>query len=459
MHFRLSLYTFYLLLILCNFTYADNPPSFYTALSALDAEWNLNFTSQFGAPNLACNCSNNTLGGSYPCLWLRNPNEGFFCSSGVNAVITKIQFLSPIGGDRAISTHLLSFTTLTELILINSDFASSPLPDFTPLTQLQVLQINNNNLVTPLSLLPNSIINVNLANNSLLGVIPTSYSTLPLLQSLDLSNNQLAGYLTITNVVTLNVANNQLFGTLPLFGNNLKYIDVANNTFTGSLNSTLLLTLSECEFDNNNFSPCGLLVTTNHNCSISCSYSLCTPQTPPIFGAICTPINSKYYWYTTNTNLTGISLTDTLIVDGNVTQDNNSVIIINISANNASNPYLEITGDIVVSGTLIINITNVVNSSLISANQIHGNFTNIKINNIPQCTTANVHSDGATLQLLLNSNDNCNSAKSLNKTKYVIIGCTIAAAVIIIAIGIVIYWQYPHIKAFRVTNEEKGFAV
>ncbi|KAL6133036.1 hypothetical protein ACLB2K_065273 [Fragaria x ananassa] len=86
-----------------------------------------------------------------------------------------------------------------------------------------------------------SLVKLNLANNKLSGSIPLSLFSLPLLQKLQLSNNQFSGQLlefaNVSRLDTLDLSSNNLGGTIPksIFDlHGLKILSLSSNNFSGS---------------------------------------------------------------------------------------------------------------------------------------------------------------------------------------------------------------------------------
>lgn len=97
------------------------------------------------------------------------------------------------------------------------------------------------------------IVDIALADRNLVGQLPRVFLSLPILQALNVSDNQLTGSLQDTdvllhlNLTSLNVANNQLGGSiLHQFYSNQKFYELKlnNNSFTGTLPESLGLVQS-----------------------------------------------------------------------------------------------------------------------------------------------------------------------------------------------------------------------
>lgn len=449
------------------------PASFYTPMIDIDTQWGLNFTARFGSPDVACNCSDNGVGGIYPCTWVLDSIQGFFCSgSPTTGTVTKIEFTRPLPAPTApFSNNLSSLTSLVTLILVNTNLTGS-IPSLDTLLSLQTLQVSGNPYLTgPLALLPPSLVTLDFSNNTITGGIPNTYNSLTSLETVNLSNNQLTGPIPLTKVVTLNVANNHLSGSLPPFGAQLRYLTVTNNNLTGTVPDTLFTSLITCQFSSNNFTFCGNLtiLTLNSNCSIDCPYADCPPGIPPIPEATCDVINGHYAWHTNQLPTTTVVTTGTLIITNNVTQYNNSSLTIN--GDNGGKPFLQIEGVLTLNGQLIVNVTFTGNNViLINATGINGNFSSISLPSY-KCKIVTPVNDGTSFGLLLSDDTtgNCKNSNTTgnnktgnsglsNKIKYIIVACSVAVVALVILVGVALYLRYPHVTAFR-QNIREGSTV
>ncbi|KAG6399662.1 hypothetical protein SASPL_141143 [Salvia splendens] len=140
---------------------------------------------------------------------------------------------------------------------------SAPLSSipFSSLPFLQTLDLSSNNFsgsIPPsLSLLP-LLRRISLSRNSLSGPIPASLSSLSLLQQLYLDNNLLTNSIPPLNLPNLNrieFQSNQLTGSLPdlTLLPNLNFLDASDNSLSGALPSSLPPSLIELVARNNQF--------------------------------------------------------------------------------------------------------------------------------------------------------------------------------------------------------------
>ncbi|KAL8475279.1 hypothetical protein ACS0TY_028095 [Phlomoides rotata] len=136
--------------------------------------------------------------------------------------------------------------TLSELVL-SHNLLSGKLPDLSSLSNLQLLDLRENNLDSELPPLPKGLANVFLRNNSFSGSIPDQFSKLIQLQHLDLSDNHLTGrppalLFSLPNISYLNLSSNALSGSLPEHlkcGDGLSLVDLSDNRLIGQLPSCL----------------------------------------------------------------------------------------------------------------------------------------------------------------------------------------------------------------------------
>ncbi|KAG8384933.1 hypothetical protein BUALT_Bualt04G0169700 [Buddleja alternifolia] len=132
--------------------------------------------------------------------------------------------------------------TLTELVLSNNSL-SGKLPDLSGLSNLQLLDLRENNFDSELPPLPKGLANIFLSNNSFSGSITEQFGELNALEHLDLSNNYLSGsppvvLFSLPSISYLNLSSNVLSGSLPEHlkcGDTLTLIDISNNRLIGQL--------------------------------------------------------------------------------------------------------------------------------------------------------------------------------------------------------------------------------
>lgn len=143
-------------------------------------------------------------------------------------------------------SSISKLTKLTDLALSDNEI-SGKLPDLSNLKSLHVLDLRENQLDSELPMMPKGLVNVFLMKNSFSGEIPKEFSSMALLQHLDMSSNLLRGtppakLFSLPNISYLNLASNMLTGSLD---NHLKcsgalgFVDISNNKLTGGLPSCL----------------------------------------------------------------------------------------------------------------------------------------------------------------------------------------------------------------------------
>lgn len=405
--------------IFCQPVSATIPDSFYPAMSIIDSSWNLNYTNNYGPANLACNCSNNSSGGFFPCLW-NNNGYGFFCTNG-NLTSLMFEQLPIVAATIPSEVNLLN--SLTTLNLININLIGN-LPNLSNLTSLVNFNLYNNSLTGDLNDNLDSLVNINylyLANNNFTG--STSWlNNLTKLIDLDLANNQFSGVLTL-NFTTLYLQqlllnNNNFIGPVPS--------SIVNNYFNN---------INFCNLSLNNFDQCndsGGILAININCLVGChpSTNNCLVSTP-IANSIC--YNGQWQVIGDVTNDDQIIINSTTIISGNYNQNSNSTLVIN-------NGVLIILGTATLDGTLVIELNN--NSiglvPIINASIIIGNFTSINITNNNKCLSHTIVQTSNSISVLLLNNDNCNKTK--NKKSYTIIVITVVSVVVFVTIVVIIIY-------------------
>ncbi|XP_011098853.1 probable inactive leucine-rich repeat receptor-like protein kinase At3g03770 [Sesamum indicum] len=145
-----------------------------------------------------------------------------------------------------IPSALPRISTLTELGL-SHNLLSGKLPDLSSLSNLQLLDLRENNLDSELPPLPEGLGNIFLSNNSFSGSIPEQFGKLNHLQHLDLSDNYLSGtppalLFSLPNISYLNLSSNSLSGSLPghlKCGDSLSLVDLSDNRLIGQLPNCL----------------------------------------------------------------------------------------------------------------------------------------------------------------------------------------------------------------------------
>lgn len=142
-----------------------------------------------------------------------------------------------------------SFVDLENLRVLSLSYNhfSGEVPDFSPLTNLQVLELEDNTFGPKFPRLGNKLVTLDLSKNKFRSGIPAEVSSYYQLQRLDLSFNTLVGpfpssLLSLPAISYLNIAQNKLTGML--FDNlscnaDLKFVDLSSNFLTGSLPNCL----------------------------------------------------------------------------------------------------------------------------------------------------------------------------------------------------------------------------
>ncbi|KAL9250589.1 putative inactive receptor kinase [Drosera capensis] len=166
------------------------------------------------------------------------------------------------------------FSGLITLRISNNALVGGLPHDWGAFSQLSSIDLSTNSLDGPIpsSLLSTaSLVNLNLSRNQIAGEIPwpashaselLSLSSLPPMESLDLSDNLLTGGLTsaignLGRLTLLNLANNSLSGQLPSeLGklNGLEFLDLSNNDFGGKIPGNLSSGLIVLNLTYNNLS-------------------------------------------------------------------------------------------------------------------------------------------------------------------------------------------------------------
>ncbi|XP_057447782.1 receptor-like protein EIX1 isoform X2 [Lotus japonicus] len=148
-----------------------------------------------------------------------------------------------------------SQNVLEKLELDDNPFSSGPLPDFSGFSSLTSLLLRNTNIIGPVTQsfghLPHLLV-LYLSHNRLSGVDNINKTQLPNLLNLGLSFNELSGSLPLfevaklTSLEFLDLSHNQLNGSLPYTIGQLShlwYLDLSSNKLNGVINETHLLNL------------------------------------------------------------------------------------------------------------------------------------------------------------------------------------------------------------------------
>ncbi|KAF5735175.1 hypothetical protein HS088_TW15G00675 [Tripterygium wilfordii] len=143
-----------------------------------------------------------------------------------------------------------SFSNLENLrvLALSHNYLYGEVPDFSSLTNLQVLDLEDNNFGPKFPQLDNKLVTLVLSNNKFRSGIPAEMSSFYQLQRLDLSNNNFVGpfqtsLLSLPSITYLNISENKFTGML--FKNlscnaALESVDFSLNLLTGNLPSCLL---------------------------------------------------------------------------------------------------------------------------------------------------------------------------------------------------------------------------
>ncbi|XP_057976326.1 probable inactive leucine-rich repeat receptor-like protein kinase At3g03770 isoform X2 [Malania oleifera] len=149
--------------------------------------------------------------------------------------------------DGSLPDSLRSLVTLRILVLSHNHFFGK-VPDLSTLTNLQILDLENNSFGPQFPQLGNKLVTLVLRKNRFSSAIPDDTSSYYQLQRLDISLNKFLGpfqlsLLSLPSITYLNIAGNRftgmLFENLPC-NSQLEYVDLSSNLLTGSLPSCLL---------------------------------------------------------------------------------------------------------------------------------------------------------------------------------------------------------------------------
>ncbi|XP_020251894.1 probable inactive leucine-rich repeat receptor-like protein kinase At3g03770 [Asparagus officinalis] len=149
-------------------------------------------------------------------------------------------------------TSIGKVNALTDLS-ISGNHISGKIPDLSSLTNLEVLDIRDNELDSEIPDMPKSLVTILLSKNSLSGEIPEEFGELERLQHLDLSFNLLEGtppvaVFSLPNISYVNLESNMLSGSLPssiTCSSQLGFVDVSTNRLSGDLPSCLSSSLNK----------------------------------------------------------------------------------------------------------------------------------------------------------------------------------------------------------------------
>ncbi|KAK9986144.1 hypothetical protein SO802_031095 [Lithocarpus litseifolius] len=142
-----------------------------------------------------------------------------------------------------------SMANLVQLVYLDMSFNNftGPIPSFSMAKNLTQIFLLHNKLTGEITSTHwnelTNLVNLHLGFNSLGGSIPVSLFSLPLLQKLELSDNQFSGQLNYFSVSsylldTLDLSSNNLEGPIPMSVfelQGLKFLSLSSNNFSGSL--------------------------------------------------------------------------------------------------------------------------------------------------------------------------------------------------------------------------------
>ncbi|KAJ3692034.1 hypothetical protein LUZ60_012384 [Juncus effusus] len=252
------------------------------ALSALNNSTNFCYLPQ--SPNLTISCENNRITqliviGDRPITpnWHNSLSSTFsidaFFTTLVKLSSLKVLTLTSLGLwgslpskiDRLDSLQVLNLSsnyiygeipqqisTMASLqsLVLSRNYFNGTIPDLKPLMGLTELDLGFNGLGPDFpNSLSKSIVKLVLKSNTFKAKIPENLaSSLSLIQQLDLSFNQLNGWipsslLSLNSIQYLDLSNNKLTGQLPTFlkcGSSINYLDISNNMLIGTLPSCII---------------------------------------------------------------------------------------------------------------------------------------------------------------------------------------------------------------------------
>nr|XP_009398994.1 PREDICTED: probable inactive leucine-rich repeat receptor-like protein kinase At3g03770 [Musa acuminata subsp. malaccensis] len=134
------------------------------------------------------------------------------------------------------------------VLVLSSNSLSADLPDISGLTNLQVLDLENNYFGPQFPRLQRKLVTVVLRKNRFGGGLPADLSSYYLLERLDVSFNKFVGpflpsLLSLPSIRYLNIAGNRFTGMLfqnTTCNDDLKFVDLSSNLLSGNLPTCLL---------------------------------------------------------------------------------------------------------------------------------------------------------------------------------------------------------------------------
>ncbi|KAI3726533.1 hypothetical protein L1987_66331 [Smallanthus sonchifolius] len=177
--------------------------------------------------------------------------EKFTCGIRCDVVISGIGRVTELTLDQAGYSGSLTSSSwklpyLQTLDLTNNYFTGTIPGTFSQLTRLRRLSVSTNSLTGSIpDSLPDSLEEILLDNNNLRGPIPLTLNRLKNLKRLELQGNQLSGEFPeltqLGNLYFLDVSNNEISGYLPAtFPGNLIELTMRNNSLEGNIPATLV---------------------------------------------------------------------------------------------------------------------------------------------------------------------------------------------------------------------------